>query len=1302
MAAISSCTSGYIILFAAAISAYSLQEVQPDHLLSPLTGNPLTEFESPSPKYRPKFRYWLPDANIDHEILENDILEIGNIGGGGLEFVPFYNYGFGTPDITNWDVYAFGKPAYKTVLLKALKTCEANDLVMDYALGASQGQGVPIEPLTPGLAVQLVYGKTTVQGGAKFQGHLPEPILKWRESLGFMQPQEQFGNSRLIGVSAAGIKATYHSDDGDIHIALDETSLVDLSEAVVDEQLTWHAPSDHEQYVLFAHYERFTNQRSCVGIPADVVANGSWVTDHFDAAGAKLVTTFWEQNLLDAEIRELLQRVGQHSWEDSMEIQASLYWTPALIDRFTANRGYNPTKYLPLLFHQSNSFHGSEAPYNTTYYLDGDENPSQNKYLQDYRITLSEGYVEYLRALDAWSQSLGTSHSCQVAYNLPVNLPASVPLVSGPELESLGFTNVDHMLQFVGPAHFGGGNIVSTEIGATPTGGYSQTLPSLLQLFHDAFAGGVNMMIMHGMQYGGEQPNTTWPGYTPFAYRFADMWSPRQPAWNYMAESMNYTARSQLILQSGVAKKDLAFYLFKDPWRIGTVQQGTNLREMGFTYEYISPSNLEAENATVSEGVLAPCGPGYRALIIDQQSYISPGAARKLLEMANEGLPIVVIGPLPNNTIGSDGQDIVSERMSSLVSAGYANVKFIQSSDSLLEALGHLSIKPRVRVDFSSPSEAVKDLHTLWRSDGEVDYILLYNKGHLATYNISVEATEDKSPYRLDAWTGAQEPIPVYRRSPAALNFQVTLQSQQTAFVAVAPGNTRDYVTSHSENIAKIVYGSNSRMSVLLDNPHEATLTMSTNHVHYIPPITGNTNATMLEFEVKPWNLTIESWIPDSNVSISKSAKEALHLGPQVTLLPWSEISGAENVSGIGTYDATFNFPNICQLQKDQLSAIIYFGPVFNTLRAWVNGKQLPPIDAFDAKLDISDYLVTGTNSIRVETASTMFNAVKARVNFVKTYGFGPLDPELYTSVDWQAHGLVGPVRVKMLRKHCVLSKSGKQDNSDTNVNDVYFPFLTNPELLAQWIFVQSTARMVLKASAPSELDWGITQQLHSASRGQQGYTLALHMSFACNLRSSSTNSNMINMRVILAWVILAGASLAILTDGLWKALGFGSSKEYRNENPLVSQVETYRLHGGKWAPYCQYGPTGIFQPNQLDRCLSDHAKHPGWRRWPCAGKIWQHFGKDWKNPAHCYDGCVPCLREAAARSANWARCLQKKPVWATCNIGWSKVGKIICGGSLDTDHLHPCNDGAYGEGVYGGHDTVGRRWPYISGTWFW
>ncbi|KAF6530435.1 hypothetical protein HZS61_001747 [Fusarium oxysporum f. sp. conglutinans] len=963
-------------------------------------GNVIQGFEAPATEYRPKFRYWLPDADVDHDILKGDVQDLKKLGAGGLEFLPFYNYGFGGVNDSKLETYAFGKPAFRDVLQIALEATKENGLSMDVVLGASQGQGVPSKPLTPGLAVQLVYGKTTVKGGAKFDGALPAAEINWNENLGYIHPQEKFGDNQN------------DSDESNAYISLHEKSLVDLTKYVKDGKLTWTAPKDYREYVLFAHYERYTNQRSADGVPTDVIANDSWVTDHFSATGAKLAASFWEKNLLTTQIRQLLKEVGKHTWEDSMEIQASLYWSPGFLDRFKSKRGYNVIKYLPLLFHKSTSFQAEQAPYNTTFYLDGTPDNGQSKYLQDYRLTLNEGYQEYLQTLENWAASLGLSHSCQVGYNIPLDVLADVPVVSTPELESLGFTTPDQMYQFVGPAHLGRRNIISTEIGAVATGAYSQTIPSLVNLFHEAFAGGVNAMMIHGMTYTGEQVGSTWPGYTPFQYIYTELWSPKQPAWKYMSEMIDYTARNQFVLQQGVAKKDLVFYLYKDPYRMVDQFNGTDLRASGYTYEYLSPANFGSKAFKVSNKVLDPSGAGYRALVLDQQQFITAEASKNLVELADAGLPIVVIGSLPSTAIGSKGQDIVSKNISKLKRSKYSNIAFVKSADDVLNALGKLSVKPRV----TTGSDAAKNLYTVWRSDKGSDYLLLFNQGSSSTFEITAEVEQGKIPYKLNAWTGQQVAMASFKRSSGKVTFQVSLKEGQTAIVAFTSGKSKTSIVTQSENVIDASYSSDGKdgIFVLLGDTQAASLTLSNGKTKKIPVASSSDKKNALNIDIGNWNLTLESWVPGHDETKSASVKKVMKLGTQKVLKPWSEISGAQNVSGVGTYTATFQVPRVTS--KDSI-AVLQLGPVLNTIRAWVNDKQLPTIDIYDAQIDVSDYLVAGRNTIRVEVASTLFNAVKARVDYVKANGVGPAATALYTFADWQKHGLIGPVSIKSLCK---------------------------------------------------------------------------------------------------------------------------------------------------------------------------------------------------------------------------------------------------------------------------------------------
>lgn len=116
-------------------------------------------FEDPAARLRPRFRYWFPDASVDAKTVQNNIKSAGEIGAGGVEFLPFYNYGgqlSPAPNGSNWSKYGFGTPAFRELFLAALRAHKEAGLAMDFALGPNQGQGVPADPTDEGLQWDLV------------------------------------------------------------------------------------------------------------------------------------------------------------------------------------------------------------------------------------------------------------------------------------------------------------------------------------------------------------------------------------------------------------------------------------------------------------------------------------------------------------------------------------------------------------------------------------------------------------------------------------------------------------------------------------------------------------------------------------------------------------------------------------------------------------------------------------------------------------------------------------------------------------------------------------------------------------------------------------------------------------------------------------------------------------------------------------------------------------------------------------------------------------------------------------------
>lgn len=99
----------------------------------------------------------LPDASADERYVRDDIRSMADAGAGGFEFLPYYQ--FGKP-ATDWSKYGYGTTAFRPLFRAAMEAAEEQNMLMDFAVGANQGQGVPAPPETIGLAVHLVCNYT--------------------------------------------------------------------------------------------------------------------------------------------------------------------------------------------------------------------------------------------------------------------------------------------------------------------------------------------------------------------------------------------------------------------------------------------------------------------------------------------------------------------------------------------------------------------------------------------------------------------------------------------------------------------------------------------------------------------------------------------------------------------------------------------------------------------------------------------------------------------------------------------------------------------------------------------------------------------------------------------------------------------------------------------------------------------------------------------------------------------------------------------------------------------------------------
>ncbi|RAK79989.1 uncharacterized protein BO72DRAFT_525668 [Aspergillus fijiensis CBS 313.89] len=955
-------------------------------------------FQNPSNLVRPRFRYWVNDASVSPSTVEQDLKDIAKSGAGGLELLGYYNYGdsdnFGgglqAPLQADWTQYGFGSPAWKNLSLTVLRTAKELGLVVDFAVGPNQGAGVPAPYHDEGLLWDLAANNATFSTTDGFEGTLPG-----------------WGIGQLVTAVTGSVK----SSGGSVKV-LAVDSLHDITDSVSSSGHV-HIPSlsssaTTESHHLFAYYLVHADYRevqSPAAVPAAVPQspvktwsqNGSWVVDHFSVEGAHLMASFWQQSLLDAEMCDLLREVGNYMWEDSQEYKAATWWTPRLPQVFQANRGYSIAKYLPILV--GSGVQSSNVTYVT------DEADEGKSHAQDYEQTLTELNAEYLRALTEWSNNLGVQWSSQVVYNMPMDMLANIPAVNGPETETLGFSNLlDGYRQFAGPAHLAGKRIVSSEAGAIMGSVYQETIDELLWGLKRSLAGSVNNFILHGWPMGGNYGNTTWPGFTTFAYLFSEMHGPRQPAFEFYSDWVDYVARNQWVAQIGIPKVDLAFWAKNTTGyeSISTLYAASDLEEAGFTYEYLSPDNFDLPEAYVAHASLAPNRQAFKALIVRANETLTVAGVGKLVKYAQQGLPIIFPGGVPSTFSGYDptGQAQALHLLQNITSL--PNV-YLVADQNLAQTLESLHIQPRTSTATNST------VHTTWHYDPttRTSYIYIFNDAAGQRVNSTATGTitfaTTGTPHLYDAWTGSVSAIAIYNQTSTHTTIPINLAGNQTLIIG--------FHHSRKPNPP-------SPLHIPIPNPDTQTTTLpeaaiSTKHNKttltlkrtYDPspltlplPLSTTTNKThplnpMLTppIPLTNWTLTLESWTPPPDIyNITPGPTRTNTTYPHLTtLLPWSQLSPAlQNVSGIGYYTTTFTL-SAHHTQQGGGGAILDLGKVSHAFRVRVNGHAIGPVDLSAARKDIGAWVRAGRNTVEVAVASPLGNVVRDYWEIIKSGGKG-------------------------------------------------------------------------------------------------------------------------------------------------------------------------------------------------------------------------------------------------------------------------------------------------------------------------
>ncbi len=709
-------------------------------------------FEAPTQAFKPSIRYWLPGAQADSAVIAQDMHSIAQAGFGSVEVADLpQNAGPVDPARYGW-----GTSAWRATLEATLRAAAKNDLRVSLTVGPAWPVVVPgLDPNGAQAAKELVVGWKVLAGNDRYDAPLPAP-----------------GKSRVPDINRQHLVAVQAwqcaEQCAESPIRLNTGSLIDLKANPADPTLHWQAPQ-RGHWIVIAYWQRGTGQTAALAImqqnPA-ASAPQAYVPDHFAEAGTQAVTDYWAANILTPALKTLIRQHGRDLFEDSLELDSHLNWTPALPEAFAQHRGYRLEPLLPLIIVDNQRHFGAPRSRVPTFAL-ASATPHGTEVYTDYERTLSDLYREHhLQPLAAWAHSLGLGYRVQT-YGQPMDMGAAAEQADTPEGENLTLNNQLDLFRVLATAgQIQGRQQFSTECCSVIGGSYRQSWPDMLNLLQLHYAGGVNQITVHGYPYSGKVPTARWPGWSPFEpfgpslfspnidNGFSEAWGPRQPSWPDMPLITRYLARTQTLLRHGSVQTELVV-LNDELDHEGPLLPDPSLAQAGYHYGFVSSQQVLSHGLAWQGKQLVMGQAHWQALLVDGTRPLAAEVLKRLQAVIAQGAPVLVVG----GTLALDGATQVAD---------YPHA---------LTALQSLRVQPGF-------DPGVPDMYSVHRRDADSDYYWLVNTGKQA-YKAQVALRGQGRLVQLDAWSGKVVPVVFTHQGPDSLSTSVDLQPGQSIAFAL-------------------------------------------------------------------------------------------------------------------------------------------------------------------------------------------------------------------------------------------------------------------------------------------------------------------------------------------------------------------------------------------------------------------------------------------------------------------------------------------------------------------------------------
>lgn len=905
-------------------------------------------FKNPPAQARPFFRWWWNGNSVTKEGIIREINLMHEAGIGGIEINPI---AFPKDvDATNHHSLEWLSAEWTDMLKFAVEFASKKGMIVDLIIGSGWPFGGKF--LESGEKSQIIrLNEVELKGPLRYRTtsealHLPE---KLRET----DAPQKIIFLRLLPNSTD----EYHAG----------TDLLDRIQS--DGTIEFDVPAG--EYLLVAGVW----QEGHVQVQHGAKGSDGPVLNHYNKAAVRK----YFDNMADA-IEPVMGKLGnsfRSFFIDSLELHGA-NWCADFAEEFSNRRGYDIDPYMPVIFDQVNA---KGAPVSNK--VDIQDKSRNSDTLQrvryDYYLTQVELFHERFgmvfhnfcqgKNLQSRIQAYGRGWHILDASTIP-DIPEGETWIfrtnrTSPDCALSGRNNINlhppiANKYVTSAAQLSNKKIVSCET-ATNGNAIFRVTPEHLKRIDDLnFLQNLNHTIWSGFNYS--PPEAGFPGWLQYGPFFNE----QNPWWKYMKHFSDYNARLSSVFQNSQPQNDILILppivdswiesgLLRHPFPDGMKtpeyvhQLWITLQQNGYGANYTSENMIQ--KAEYKDGRMHIAGRSYRSLILCSIRTVSPRAAKKIRQLADLGMRILIIGTPPVRSPGllnAEQNDLEVKDCFDITPTS----RFIHVDEPPAHGLaewtrgimGRMSLAPYIK--FSNFDNDRRFVHY---KNGDRDIYFFANTNLSRPVRFDAEFPETgKTPYEWDPETG----------------------------------NRKIYPWNHSRN----------RLSLHL-LPVESKLLVFENVQNVKTPKTTYQFDKIQEKTINPtWHLR---FIPFRGQPFKKSLNE---------LTDFAQSPELETFSGRVIYEAKFSIDEIGYEFLD-------IGFVNGVTEASLNNQNLGVAWWGRHRFALNSSLQIGENRLEIKLATTMFNYARTLRSFYIWHQTG-WRRQWMDGKKPDSSGIVGPVRL--------------------------------------------------------------------------------------------------------------------------------------------------------------------------------------------------------------------------------------------------------------------------------------------------